>query len=58
MKYSEITDELRARLRRDGDRRLGPEELEAYVSAPISDAERDEVLSLIRWFRRRPLHRS
>lgn len=35
------------------DRVLGPEEARAYLDAPISEAERDEVLALIRWFRRR-----
>jgi hypothetical protein len=34
-------------------RRVSPEEAAAYISAPISDAERDEVLSLVRWFTRR-----
>ena len=32
------------------ERRLTPEELESYVDAPVSDAEREEVLELVRWF--------
>ena len=32
------------------ERRLTPEELEAYVDAPVSEAERQEALELIRWF--------
>lgn len=35
------------------ERRLGPEEVRAYLDAPVSDFEREETLALIRWFRRR-----
>lgn len=35
------------------ERVLGPAEARAYLEAPISQAERDEVLALVRWFRRR-----
>lgn len=35
------------------DRQVSPEEAAAYLATPISDAERDEVLSLVRWFTRR-----
>ena len=35
------------------NRRLEPAEVRAYLEAPITDAERDEVLALARWFRRR-----
>jgi hypothetical protein len=35
------------------DRQLTAEEAEAYLSPPITQAERDEVVALIRWFRRR-----
>ena len=45
--------ELRARLAREADRPLDPAEAAAYLAAPVTDAERDEVLSLVRWFRRR-----
>jgi hypothetical protein len=32
------------------DRRVSPDEAAAYLATPITDAERDEVLSLVRWF--------
>jgi len=35
------------------DRVLGPAEARAYLDAPISEAEREEVLALVHWFRRR-----
>jgi hypothetical protein len=35
------------------DRRLSPDEARAYLDAPITDAERDAVRDLVRWFRRR-----
>ena len=35
------------------DRVLGPAEARAYLDAPISQAERDEVLALVHWFQRR-----
>lgn len=40
-------------VRRLAERRLTPEELEAYVNAPLSDAERTEQDDLIAWFNRR-----
>jgi len=42
------------------ERRLSPLEARQYLETPISEAERDEVLALARWFRRRyptPLER-
>jgi hypothetical protein len=41
------------RLRRLADRRLSPEEFQAGLDAPMSEDERNEILALIRWFRRR-----
>jgi len=35
------------------ERTLGPAEAREYLEAPITPAERDEVLALVRWFRRR-----
>lgn len=32
---------------------LSPSDARAYLEAPILDDERDEVISLVRWFRRR-----
>ena len=42
-----------ARLRAFADRRLTADEVQAWLSVPISDEEREDTLSLIRWFRRR-----
>jgi hypothetical protein len=35
------------------DRTLGALEARAYLDTPVSQAERDDVLALVRWFRRR-----
>lgn len=35
------------------DRTLEPAEARAYLDAPVTDAERNEVLALVRWFERR-----
>ncbi len=51
---------LRERLRAQTERRLSPEEWAARAAVPITDVEREEVLSLARWFRARyptPLER-
>jgi hypothetical protein len=42
-----------AQVRAMAERRLTPEEFEAYLSAPMSDAEREEILASIAWFMRR-----
>ena len=42
-----------AALRSFHDRALGPAEAREYLEAPISQAERDDVLALVHWFRRR-----
>ena len=42
-----------ARLRAWTERQLTAEEVRAWLSVPIGDDERAEVLSLVRWFRRR-----
>ncbi len=39
-----------AEARAFAERRLSPEEFEAYVGAPISDPERENALALIEWF--------
>lgn len=49
-----------ANLHRLANRTLEPAEARAYLAAPITDAEREDVLALVRWFRRRypsPLER-
>jgi formylglycine-generating enzyme required for sulfatase activity len=35
------------------NRELDPQEVCAYLDAPVTDAERAEVLALVAWFRRR-----
>jgi hypothetical protein len=35
------------------NRTLDPAEARAYLDAPITPAERDDVLALVHWFRRR-----
>jgi len=42
-----------ARARAIAERQLSREEVEAALRIPISETEREEVLELIRWFRRR-----
>jgi hypothetical protein len=42
-----------ARVRALAERRMSAEEFEAYVQAPMSDAEREEILASIAWFMRR-----
>jgi hypothetical protein len=40
-------------VRRDAERQLTAAEFDAYVSAPMTDAENDEIRSLVAWFTRR-----
>lgn len=47
------TREAVARARAEAERQLSPEEFDAYVNAPISDAEREETRALVAWFTRR-----
>ena len=42
-----------ARVRAMAERRLSAEEFAAYVEAPMTDEERDGILSLVDWFSRR-----
>lgn len=42
-----------ATIRRLVDESLSPSAARAYLEAPVSDAEREEIVSLVRWFRRR-----
>ena len=51
--HTHLSDAAIARLRAFADRRLTPDEVREWLSAPISDEEREDALSLIRWFRRR-----
>lgn len=45
--------EALAEVERLSERQLTADELAAYLRAPMSDAEREEILSLIAWFTRR-----
>jgi hypothetical protein len=42
-----------ARARQLSERNLTPEEFDAWVRAPLSEEERENTASLIRWFLRR-----
>jgi hypothetical protein len=41
------------RIQEMAERRLSAEEFEAYVHAPMSEVEREEILSSVAWFTRR-----
>ncbi len=41
------------RVRQLVERRLSAEEFDAYVNAPMSEAERREILESVTWFKRR-----
>lgn len=45
--------EVAARIRALSERELSAEEVEAALNTPIEDAEREEILELVSWFRRR-----
>ncbi len=47
---------LVARLREEAERRVTADEARAYLDAPVTDSERAEILSLVRWFRERYPH--
>jgi len=47
------SQEALARVRELAERRLSAEEFNAYVHAPMSEAEREEILSSIAWFKKR-----
>ena len=51
--FSPPSPEAVRRLRAQAERRLSPEEFAAYVDAPMSPAELEGNLELIRWFKRR-----
>lgn len=48
-----MTDETRDRLRRLVDGRVSHAELREALDTPLTDAEREEILALKRWFTRR-----
>jgi len=45
--------EVIAKVRALSERQLSAEEVEAALRTPVSDWEREEILSLVAWFRRR-----
>jgi len=45
--------EARERVRKLAERELNPEEFDAYVNAPMSQDEREEILASVAWFTRR-----
>lgn len=51
--WSRPPDDVVAELHRLAERRLSSDDLDAYVDAPMSDAERDEIISLFEWYTRR-----
>lgn len=48
-----IPAELLARVRAESERPLEPAEFDHWVNARMSDAEREELVGLVAWFRRR-----
>jgi hypothetical protein len=48
-----VTEHTRARLAVLTSRTLTEEEARQWLDAPIGDAEREQVLELVRWFTRR-----
>lgn len=40
-------------LRLEAERTLSPDEAREYLAAPVSDIEREAVVELVGWFRRR-----
>ena len=47
------SSEALERIRELSDRRLSVEEFDAYVHAPMSEAERHEILASVAWFTKR-----
>jgi hypothetical protein len=48
-----LSAEALARVRQIAERQLSTEEFDAYVHAPMSEAERQEILESVAWFRKR-----
>ncbi len=47
------SDEVVARIRELSEQRLSDEEFQAYLDAPMTAEEHDEITSLLAWFQRR-----
>lgn len=50
---SKLSAEAIARIRALSERRVSASEVEAALSTPIGEAEREEILSLVSWFQER-----
>jgi hypothetical protein len=50
---SRISADLAARWKAISERQLSRKEVEAALRIPIGEAEREEILALVRWFCRR-----
>jgi hypothetical protein len=48
-----ISPEVQRRILKLAERELSLEEFDAYISAPMTDEEREDILHSIEWFRRR-----
>ena len=48
-----LSDTARAEIGALTERQLSVEEVRAYLSTPVTDEEREEILQLARWFQRR-----
>jgi hypothetical protein len=48
-----VTEDTRARLALVTSRTLTEDEAREWLDSPIGDAEREQVLELVRWFTRR-----
>ena len=52
-RWNPLSPEVVDRIRRFTERRLSAEEFDAYVHAPMSEAERREILESVAWFTKR-----
>jgi hypothetical protein len=52
-KFEPPSPEVVAHVRAFAERQLSPEEFEAYVRAPMSDFEREQIDEMYTWFTRR-----
>jgi len=52
-RWNPLSPEVVDRIRRFTERRLSAEEFDAYVHAPMSEAERREILESVAWFKKR-----
>jgi hypothetical protein len=53
MRGREFDERIFEALERESERSLSAKDARAYLAAPVSDVERDDVLALVEWFCRR-----